>query len=130
MPVNWRKGLNRLFVVVTVAWATYVLFIIPMQQRRENARRHGEAFELCLSTEAASSRDAVAKASAARCIQDAQNLLRSEDAEYSWRNWTSNYRVLIYFVILPPVVVYLLLWLVWAVIAWVTRGFRQRPIQI
>jgi hypothetical protein len=33
--VNWRKGFNRVFVVVTVAWAAYVPFIIPMQQRRE-----------------------------------------------------------------------------------------------
>jgi hypothetical protein len=128
--VNWRKGFNRVFVVVTVAWAAYVRFIIPLQQRRENDRLYGETFELCLSTEAASSKDAAAKASAARCIQDAQNLLRSENAGYGWRDWYLNYRVLIYFVILPPVAVYLLLWLVWAVVAWVTRGFRQRPTQI
>jgi hypothetical protein len=128
--VNWRRGINRVFVVVTVAWAACVLFIIPIQQRRENDRLYGEAFELCLSTEAASSKDAAAKASAARCIQDAQNLMRAEDAEYGLRNWYLNYRVLIYFVILPPAAVYLLLWLVWAVVAWVTRGFRQRPTQI
>lgn len=113
-----------MFVVAAVAWAAYVFFIIPVQGRRENAWLFGATRERCLSMEAASSKDAAARASTARCIQDAENLLRSGNAGYGWRNWYLNYRVLIYFVILPPTVVYLLFRLGWAVVAWVTRGFR------
>ena len=34
LAMNAKPGFNRLFVVLTVLWAIYCLFVYPMQERQ------------------------------------------------------------------------------------------------
>ena len=52
--------------------------------------------------------------------------MQKTDGMIDWRDWILDYHVLIFFVILPPVVSYLLLWLSWFAIVQIVRMLRRK----
>src|SRR5271165_5876673 len=47
MQVNLKRGLNRLFVVLTALWVVYCLFVYPIQQRQHPHEVYEREFHDC-----------------------------------------------------------------------------------
>jgi hypothetical protein len=45
--MNIKRGFNRLFIVLTVFWAIYCLFVYPIQQRREAQTAYNNELRVC-----------------------------------------------------------------------------------
>jgi hypothetical protein len=104
MPLNYRSGFNRLFVVAWVGWAAYCLVLYPMLMRREIASEYDLA-NLASSCAALSG-----SLSAAGPCLDRQ--LKARDAELTLyapqRYYLHDWWGLALAVLVPPPVVYVL----------------------
>ena len=125
MPLNWRRGFNRVFVLAAVGWAIYVLFVYPMQKRGEAFEYYTKGLTLC----AEDSIQLNAPGKYQECARHEEEKWRATVAAYPfpliWQHdWLS--RLFVFGVLMvPPAAAYGLLRLAWTILAWVKRGFQQ-----
>jgi hypothetical protein len=122
--LNWRRGFNRVFVVLAVGWTVFVLLIIPIMDRQNAFQDYKESLQRCATTEVPSR---VIDPNYSRCAEGAEVFLKFRLERYSLHAWL-NWRSLLFrlgVLLLPPVAAYGLFRLGWFAFAWIRRGFRQ-----
>lgn len=116
---NLRRGFNRLFVVLTVAWAVYCLLVFPEQQKRKAMAEYSTRSNLCYS-------DYSDKDERAECTKLAA--VRADVDNWSPRNfYIGAWWILLLAVVALPFIVYWLCRGAAAVSLWVWRGFKANP---
>jgi hypothetical protein len=78
---NLRRGFNRLFVVLTVAWAVYCLLIFPQQQKQKAMAEYSSRYSHCYSGEYPHKDDR------AECTKLAGEFFKTDVASWSPRNF-------------------------------------------
>jgi hypothetical protein len=123
MPIDWRKGFNRVFVLATLAWIGYALFIYPIQEREEGYRYYTQGLAGCIEAKPPGNPEM-------ECEKLEEKLWKTRIDQYPiplfWQpDWPS--RLLVAgAVVAVPAVVYGMFQLGWLVVAWVIKGFRPR----
>ena len=117
MQINFKRGFNRLFLLVAFAWAVYALWYVPVHELHERQQMAIESWTACLS--AASGE--ITKTEACNAEQDKKlrELPRTAWSDLDWKGW-------LFFVglaLIPPVAAYWLLRAAAAIIRWIWRGF-------
>ena len=113
--MNYRTGLKRVYVVLSVVWIAYWLVALPLQKER----RDDEALQAHLEV-GTNEPDA---ASMRRCMDEAkQPFLSDTGARFFSDAYLSGVWLL-----LAPVILYPLLLGGMGVLSWVRRGFRETP---
>jgi hypothetical protein len=127
---NVKRGLNRLFLVLTLAWATFWAILYPLYFQWEGQDKalteYDKENKNCdkLIVENPAERDLIKN-----CYQRSQenfiNTLRFYSFSHFWAYPAVNWRIFLPLVVVPPAVVYGLA----ALAVWVWNGFRSRTSQ-
>jgi hypothetical protein len=118
---NLRRGFNRLFVVLTVAWAVYCLLVFPQQQKRKAMAEYSTRYSDCYS-------EYLGKNERAACTKVAAEFFKVEVDSWSPRNfYIGAWWILLLAVVALPLIVYWLCRGTAAVSLWVWRGFKANP---
>jgi len=120
MHVNWKKGFNRVFVLVAVGWATYILWYVPVKQWHERFDMASDKWTLCLST-ASGDKIRVAECNAEH-EKDFQQIPHTAWTDFGWSSWLQ----LIGIAAISLFVVYWLLRGAGFASNWIWRGFTTR----
>lgn len=115
--MDWRKGLNRLFVIVAIGWMVYVLWYVPVQQWHERFNMASDNWKECLKT-ALDDKSAVEQCNVEHQKELGQ-IPRTAWADLSLKSWL----YLMGFAVIPPLCVYGLVRALSLVVAWVWHGF-------
>lgn len=125
MPVNIKRGFNRIFVVLTVLWAAYCLFGIPTQMQRA-------AFDIYLGMERpcwdarATSNLQLDQQLSKDCNDFAMKMYQDALTPWEWKNYyRTKWPFILAGVVLVPLAVYAVCRTVGSAWVWIVRGFRQ-----
>jgi hypothetical protein len=125
--LNWRRGFDRIFVILAVVWAGYLLFVLPTMERRQVWKNYDRTMQAC-KTDVSGQLVDPSDPSYQHCAKIAEDLRNLELEGYSLRayfaHWGSALITLAIFVF-PPLAAYGLFRVGWFVLAWLHRGFRQ-----
>lgn len=130
--MSWHRGFIRVFVVIAIGWAIFVLLILPPVVRHGDWHHYEDSAEDCRKVMTQMLKDGASSESAMKfnnsCTDFARYILDRDMGEHSlnaWLTWKEG-RVLalIGFVFLPPWVAYGLFRIGWFALAWVLRGFQ------
>ena len=118
MGVSVKRGFNRLYIVLAVIWATYCLFLYPLQKQ-------GEAFELYENEQRFCHESQYAAPDGlSNCLQMFEQGYRTRVEMWSGKKFYAGFWwVLLLLVIVLPLVLYACCRGALAIAAWVWRGF-------
>ena len=122
--MNWRRGFNRVFIVLAIGWAGYVLFIHPLIDRQKAWHDYRATLKTCSETEVPSR---VIDPDYSRCAKGAEvflNFRLEQDSPHVLLNWRAALELLA-ILIFPPSAAYGLFRLGWFVLTWLLGGFDQ-----
>jgi hypothetical protein len=129
MMLTMRNRLNRLFIVLFVAWCAYCLFLYPIQLAGQAFTHRDNHRALCY--------DLLNSGAVSRiepCLAEADKEFQAGTYSgfgFTWKegefwSYAGYYRgmswLLITMILIPPIMVYLLCWGIAAVSLWVWRG--------
>ena len=117
MPRNIKRGFNRLFVVLTMGWALYCLFVIPMQRKNDAMSLYFNELNICSSHH-------VAGEDPTSCATFVQNTFGPEVDRWALFNYFKGYWLYILIAVtLVPLAVYGLLRVLALLGVWVYHGY-------
>jgi hypothetical protein len=120
MYVNWKRGFNRVFAVVAVAWAAYIFLYLPVQQWHERFDMRLDRWTLC-SSAASGDMGRLAECNA-KYDKDFREIPQTAWTDIGWVGWLQ----LLGLASVPPSIVYWLLRGSWYLCNWIWRGFSTR----
>jgi hypothetical protein len=117
---NFKRGFNRLFVVLTVVWALYCLVVYPMQQRRKAQSHYTADSQSCYETELKES-----KPKFDACLKTAKEEWQTSVDQWSVKNfYIGQWPLLLAAIVGLPLLLYGCLRGIATVSLWVWRGFK------
>jgi len=134
MPLNYRSGFNRTFVVIWAGWAAYCLIFFPFVKRSEIAHSYDKDAIACFSSASASPENPHPYVPTfdekKKCYDDSLKLREVELNQYSIRNYYLGDSLLLGIAIflLPPIAYALLFGSFLGtkrILTWVKRGFTS-----
>lgn len=124
MPIYLRRGFNRSFLVLTIAWAIYCAVLYPLQMQFEGQRRavsqHDEDTKMCRQLMVGRPDWDLTKNCFARIDQDQKSAMELHSFKNFWIWDVVFWRLEIPAIVLPPLLIYALAMLV----RWIRRGFE------
>ncbi len=126
MSTNVKRGFNRVFIVLTVLWAGYCLFVFPIQMQRR-------VFDLYMAMERPCSDipynpyyDSQHTVQMRKdCYDFATEMYRSQAAPWEWRTYyRAKWMNILAALVLVPLAVYGVCRAAGLAFVWVARGFR------
>lgn len=129
--LNWRKGFNRVFVVLGIGWAVFFPLINPYMAERKDSHEYEVDLENCKKEFERNRRGGEALEAAqnlyALCTETVVKMEALEHKQDPFGHWWDYPSVLVRIgvLVVPPPVAYGLFRLAWFVFAWLQRGFRQ-----
>ena len=121
--MNWRRGFNRVFIVLAIGWAGYVLLIYPLIDRQKARHDYAATLKTCSETEVPSQ---VIDPDYSRCAKGAEvflNFRLEQDSPHVLLSWRAALGLLA-ILIFPPAAAYGLFRIASFVLAWLQRGFQ------
>jgi len=117
MPINFKRGFNRLFVLVAFGWAVYALWYLPVSGWHEMHDMARESRAACVS--AASGEQTKVEACNLEEEKKLREIPRTAWSDFGWKSW----RFLLALALIPPFAVYWLLRATAVVLRWIRHGF-------
>ena len=127
VQINWKKGFNRLFVVLSVAWGVFALWYLPVRQWHEQFDMAYEEWNSCLeSAESHSYRSEIDHKAAVEACNQERDKTRKEIPPSAWADLGMNgWFFLILTALVPPAMVYVVVLVGLVIVRWVWRGFKR-----
>jgi preprotein translocase subunit Sec63 len=118
MTANFKRGFNRLYLVLVVMWVVYCLFVYPQQKQVEAFTEWQSDQKLCYASHSS--------------VEDENNCLRTMEDNYQNRRSMYSGRefylgvgwIWLLLLIVFPLMLYGFCHGAVAVVVWVWRGFR------
>ncbi len=108
MPMNVKRGFNRLYVVLAVVWAMFCLVYVPRQEKLDAGERYLKLRDICYKYSPGTERDG--------CFKEMEAFYKGELADVSKFYWR-----LVLIVVISVPAGYGLALVGW----WVWRGFQK-----
>jgi hypothetical protein len=120
MSANIKRGFNRLFVVLTVLWAGYCLFVFPMQMQHFAFQFYINQSQVCYDVQSAN------PIQRKDCLDSVEKMYQSDVAPWQWKNYYQvKWMYILAALALIPLAVYGACRAAGLVFVWVVRGFRK-----
>ena len=130
---NYRRGINRTFVLASIAWIAFALYL-PLREANTAQSRQSSLdyaiYDQCLKNAIEEDRlegPSVQHDRSQRCREQLVRAVQVEDRIWSASlpySSITGWLLLIGLCVVPPLIVYLLGWGLWSIGRWVVAGFR------
>jgi hypothetical protein len=124
IKISWKKGLNRIFIVVAIGWIGFALWYLPVRVWHEQIDLLNERWSTCLYA-ARNSNAADYQAAVVACNKE-RDKDRHEIPHTAWSDLGRNgWFWLMGVAVVPPLIAYLATVAISQVFMWIWRGFKQ-----
>jgi len=119
MSTNVKRGFNRLFIVLTVLWAGYCLFVFPIQMHSLRFELYLKMNQVCYDVNSA---NPILRKD---CLAFNDKTYLNDISSWEWSNYYRNkWMYILAALVLVPLAVYGVCRAAGLVFVWVARGFR------
>jgi hypothetical protein len=129
MRVNVKRGFNRLFLVLTVVWATFWAVLYPLERQWEGQEKaleeHDKENKNCDALIREQPESSMTKNCYAWSDENFQNALKFSSFSNFWMYPVALWEFFVPVIVLPPTTVYVLVFLG----VWIRNGFKPRSSQ-
>jgi hypothetical protein len=117
MASRWSRGFNRLFLVLTACWLVFIFVVMPIVERREFIEIYSQRLADCQHEKYLSHEDSQT------CADQYKSNVNG--IGYSWSLEKGGWHEVLGAAVVPPAILYCLVYALALIAAWVWRGFAR-----